>query len=250
MCGNHCMSDLFTDQKPQVSRTERDPDVEQYFTIVCDGCNKKIGVYLRHWEKARCSCGAMYWALRPKGRYPAPMKLFPWPGDYLTSRQALNRWETTLDEADLRRAKQEASENNEDTRRQGYKDKFDPASWGSSRLENDTNSRAAEIAASKVTGLPLNPYHGQGRGPDLGTDVQIKHTHWRTGKMIIRPKQENPDHKFILVIRQGNTFTLVGWLWGKEAHIDRHLKPPHSPGEPQNWEIEQIHLRQMDTLPL
>lgn len=61
-------------------------DHQQYFKVNCR-CGEVGGVYLRHWERVRCSCGRVYWALRPKA---GTMKLFPWPGDPNTPRAGAN----------------------------------------------------------------------------------------------------------------------------------------------------------------
>jgi len=53
-------------------------DEERYLTISCQ-CGKKCGCYLRHYERVRCACDRVYWALRPKRN--GPMQLWPWPGD-------------------------------------------------------------------------------------------------------------------------------------------------------------------------
>lgn len=37
----------------------------QYVTLTCDVCFLKGGGYLGHYDLIRCSCGKIYWALRP-----------------------------------------------------------------------------------------------------------------------------------------------------------------------------------------
>jgi hypothetical protein len=66
---------------PAEPKLERAIDEQRYLAIDCE-CGKKCAAYLRHWERVRCFCGRVYWALRPKK--DGQMKLFPWPGDYVT----------------------------------------------------------------------------------------------------------------------------------------------------------------------
>lgn len=52
-------------------------DKEQWVNSVCD-CGSKGGAYLKHYQLLRCSCGRMFWALRPKRN--GPLVSYPWPG--------------------------------------------------------------------------------------------------------------------------------------------------------------------------
>ena len=76
------MTELFKPEETQsaapAAKLERAPDPEQFFRVHCP-CAGGGTVYLRHYERVRCECGRVYWALKPKRN--EPMKLFPWPGD-------------------------------------------------------------------------------------------------------------------------------------------------------------------------
>lgn len=45
----------------------------------CD-CGNAGMVRILHWQKVRCVCNKVWWALQPKKN--GPLKLFPWPGDW------------------------------------------------------------------------------------------------------------------------------------------------------------------------
>ncbi len=57
---------------------DADPDAKEWVNSCCD-CGTKGGQYLRRYELCRCSCGRMWWALRPKRN--GPLVAFFWPGD-------------------------------------------------------------------------------------------------------------------------------------------------------------------------
>lgn len=57
---------------------ERAFDVVEKVILVCE-CGNHGTTNIRHWERVKCVCGRIWWALRPK-RHGA-LKLFPWPGN-------------------------------------------------------------------------------------------------------------------------------------------------------------------------
>lgn len=53
-------------------------DVSEHLSLVCV-CGNHGMVWIKHWQRIRCVCGRLWWALRPKRN--RPMKLVPWPGN-------------------------------------------------------------------------------------------------------------------------------------------------------------------------
>lgn len=56
------------------------PDNYEQIHLDCD-CGNGGMVKVRHWEKVRCVCGRIWWALRTKRN--RPLVLFGWPGNGL-----------------------------------------------------------------------------------------------------------------------------------------------------------------------
>jgi hypothetical protein len=51
---------------------------EQYVSLVCDRCQKKVGATVGHYGLLVCVCGKTYWALRPQRN--GPLVAYPHPG--------------------------------------------------------------------------------------------------------------------------------------------------------------------------
>ncbi len=56
----------------------RSGDVTEHVSFECGFCGRKVGCYIRRYEKARCVCGKYHWALRPDE--DGPLVMFPHPG--------------------------------------------------------------------------------------------------------------------------------------------------------------------------
>lgn len=72
----------------------------------------------------------------------------------------------------------------------------------------------AEIAVSKVLGLPFAPATFTDR-PDVGP-FEVRATHYWTGKLAVRPA-DKLDRNFLLVCVDEPRFNIVGWLPGWEV---------------------------------
>jgi len=74
---------------------------------------------------------------------------------------------------------------------------------------------AAERAASKATGLPLNRVLGTHRPKlhDIGRRVEVKNVRYPNGRLRAWPKDVR-SYVFLLVTGNGPEFRLVGWLEG------------------------------------
>jgi len=68
--------------------TTKPDDKEQFVKLNCD-CGSGGGQYLRRYSLCQCSCGKMWWALRPKR--DGPLVAYPWPGDARMERARLER---------------------------------------------------------------------------------------------------------------------------------------------------------------
>lgn len=64
------------------TKPERAQDLIYELYLTCE-CGNSGMVKLRHWERLRCVCGRIWWALQPKRH--GQLKLFPWPGNGIIS---------------------------------------------------------------------------------------------------------------------------------------------------------------------
>lgn len=151
----------------------------------------------------------------------------------------------TLVTADIERAIKEGIERREDSIRRGLKDKFPfpgtPEEQEVARRENDIQSRGSEIAAQRFFKLkePVGAT-GSFHSPDLGTNVQIRWTKYRTGHLCIYGKWKSrpPDdlsHYYVLVTGEIPVFTFCGWLRGREVRASWWDKEKHAWWVPQGF---------------
>ncbi len=106
-------------------------------------------------------------------------------------------------------------------------------------LQDHEHGFGAEMAAHRVTGLPLrwqvvasierrSPTEWD-KLPDLGTRTEVKSTHWRSGHLIFRVDQdERPldDVSFVFLLAIGRlpTYTLWGWMEGADLYAPHHRR--------------------------
>lgn len=53
-------------------------DTQHEVYLNCE-CGKSKMIFIRHWERIRCVCGRIWFALQPKRN--GKLKLFPWAGN-------------------------------------------------------------------------------------------------------------------------------------------------------------------------
>jgi hypothetical protein len=107
------------------------------------------------------------------------------------------------------------------------------------------NAEAAgsELAAAKYFDIPnfkltINTFK---RIADVGNRIEVKHTIWKQGHLIIRERDRNDDIA-VLVTGKSPKYFVVGWLPISICKSDRFK---HKDG---SWWISQINLRPMGNL--
>lgn len=92
----------------------------------------------------------------------------------------------------------------------------------SASLEQNVDAAGAEMAASKLTGCRWNMTVGEDlTEPDLWPYVEVRHTTFKNGGLIIRSK-DKPERLFILVVGTLPRYRVIGWIRGEEARRDEH----------------------------
>jgi hypothetical protein len=107
----------------------------------------------------------------------------------------------------------------------------------------NAEAASAELAAAKYFEIPnfkltINTFK---RVADVGSRIEIKHTVWKEGHLIIRERDRNEDIA-VLVTGKSPRMFIVGWIPIAIAKSDRFK---HKDG---SWWISQINLRAMGNL--
>lgn len=129
-------------------------------------------------------------------------------------------------------------------------------------LKDDLMGAVAEAYMAYSIKQKWHASVGQFRGqqPDVGLDVEVRHTHHRNGGLILRPG-EPTDRRYALAIasypiewaNQADAtpdsleIRLIGWMWGHEMKQDKRLKKP-DPNRPECWLVPQSELRDLNEL--
>jgi hypothetical protein len=101
----------------------------------------------------------------------------------------------------------------------------------------------SELAAAKYFDIPnfkltINTFK---KVADVGNRIEIKHTIWKEGHLIIRERDRNDDLAVLVTGKSPNYF-IVGWL---PISICKSERFKHKDG---SWWISQINLRPMGNL--
>lgn len=105
-----------------------------------------------------------------------------------------------------------------------------------------SESVGSEIAVAKYFALTdFEPTHGTfKRQADVGSSIEVKHTKWRDGHLILH-KSDRMEDIAILVTDRSPTYLLVGWIPISVARTDRTYRRSE-----RNWWINQADLRPME----
>lgn len=122
----------------------------------------------------------------------------------------------------------------------------DPQKYGfkGENLSLHVEGALAEKAASKALELEWDIGPWQKRSWDIG-NLQIRSTKYTTGKLIVRPADDEND-TFVLVISRSPKFEIKGWIKGKDAKKEEWIYS--SNGRPPAWFVPQSQLNSIDTL--
>lgn len=135
------------------------------------------------------------------------------------------------------------------------------ATWTSKRVDESTNDRGihiqgalAECAAAKKLGLPwISALKSEKLNPgvsDIGageTGLQVRSTTYRTGHLILRPRDSREDIYVLVVSLSECEHHLVGWMYGYEGMIEAFWRADFN--GPPAWFIPQGSMKPVSALP-
>jgi hypothetical protein len=156
-----------------------------------------------------------------------------------------------LSQQEMAFACKEGRRRHEDSRTRGIRDAHG-ARPGDITLDDEFGGAAAEFAASKIFNVKWTAAHPNSPpdGPDIGNRTQVRHIARPSSKcLLVRPSdlQKYGNVPFVLVRRQGNQFTLLGWIMAEEAQGIVPLTDKGN-GRPPAWFVPEYFLHSIEKL--
>jgi hypothetical protein len=111
-------------------------------------------------------------------------------------------------------------------------------------IARNSEAIGAEMAAAKLFGYKewspsVNTFK---READIGSRIEIKHTKWESGHLIIKPSDRNEDIA-VLVTGKSPTYLIIGWIPVAMAKQNRYK---HDKSD--SWWVSQINLQPIENL--
>jgi hypothetical protein len=111
-------------------------------------------------------------------------------------------------------------------------------------IARNSEAIGAEMAVAKLFGYKdwqpsVNTFK---READIGSKIEIKHTKWESGHLIIKPSDRNEDIA-VLVTGKSPAFLVIGWI-----PVAMAKKPRYKHDKSDSWWVSQINLQPIETL--
>lgn len=124
---------------------------------------------------------------------------------------------------------------------------------GNSGEVNNIMGACGELALSKWLNVYWHPhvfdeseYQNRKNIYDVGGQVEVRCTGHKNGRLPVK-SIDRDGAPYVLVIQAGNTYTLVGWLYGHEAKQARYIREYYKlPWV--SYFVPQSELRSMESL--
>jgi hypothetical protein len=116
------------------------------------------------------------------------------------------------------------------------------------RLALDIPGAFGELVFCKATGREWRASVNTFKGPDAGRDIQVRCAPCKAkfppdgfGNLIVR-HDDDPEHRFVLVVGNPPYFVVRGWIYGREAMQPQFLRADINNREPA-WLVPCAELR-------
>ena len=111
-------------------------------------------------------------------------------------------------------------------------------------IARDAEAIGAEMVVARYLGIAnfeptLNTFK---READVGYRVEVKHTSWKDGHLIVKPSDRDIDLA-VLVVGDSPNYTIIGWI-----PVDVAKSPRFKSDQSNSWWVSQINLRPMDSM--
>jgi hypothetical protein len=80
------------------------------------------------------------------------------------------------------------------------------------------------------------------READVGYRIEVKHTSWRDGHLIVKPSDRDDDIA-VLVVGESPNYSIIGWL-----PVEVAKTPRFKSDQSNSWWVSQINLRPMSSM--
>ncbi|CAB4180216.1 hypothetical protein UFOVP1662_11 [uncultured Caudovirales phage] len=114
-------------------------------------------------------------------------------------------------------------------------------------IARDAEAIGAEMVVARYLGIKdfeptLNTFKNS---PDVEAGqyrVEVKHTSWRDGHLIVKPSDRDIDIA-VLVVGESPTYTIIGWI-----PVAIAKSPRFKSDQSNSWWVSQINLRPMESM--
>jgi len=116
--------------------------------------------------------------------------------------------------------------------------------YGSDLWGADIEAAGAEMAVAKYLGQYWTGVASTFKGPDVGIDIQVRHTERPTGLLIIR-KDDNSAAAYVLVVGLMPSYEIVGYIYGGEAKRPEWLSTFGQPTREPAYKVPRNALQNL-----
>jgi hypothetical protein len=111
-------------------------------------------------------------------------------------------------------------------------------------IARDAEAIGAEMVVARYLGIAdfeptLNTFK---READVGYRIEVKHTSWRDGHLIVKPSDRDNDLA-VLVVGESPNYTIVGWI-----NVGVAKSPRFKSDQSNSWWVSQINLQPMSLM--
>jgi hypothetical protein len=117
-----------------------------------------------------------------------------------------------------------------------------------SSWSTDIDAAAAEMVVSKLLGRYWSGHTNNFFGDDVAGGIQVRSTTYQDGKLIVRAC-DGDAAVFVLVTASPPRYSVMGWMRGGDAKIEKYFRPGNGEGS-DAWWVPQAVLRPLDELKL
>ena len=106
---------------------------------------------------------------------------------------------------------------------------------------------AGEMAFCKAMSLYWLPTVNTFKAPDVGENIEVKTTDYANGHLLISYGSLKLEVTYVLVIRSGDVFKVIGWMQGIHINSDKYFRPHDNsfwvPQSDLNFNLNEIEYK-------
>jgi hypothetical protein len=111
-------------------------------------------------------------------------------------------------------------------------------------IARDAEAIGAEMVVARYLGVKdfepgINTFKNKA---DVGSSVEVKHTSWKDGHLIVKPSDRDSDIA-VLVVGESPNYLIIGWIPVAVAK-----SPRYKSDQSNSYWVSQINLQPIETL--